>query len=343
MSKVKVLRSNLNSIFANLSAEEALLKQRIEAPTLFLWRNRPTVIVGRHQNPWKECNLNSMEEADVSLARRYSGGGAVYQDLGCTTFTFLHELHDSKSVSSIIDSNFELLATALKNLGIPAERKGRNDLVADGFKISGCAFKQTTEHLIHHGTILVTTDLDHLSKYLTPSKLKLKAKGISSVAARVSKLSDFNKSVDHESVCEALSNEFKRTHNASMNTETEIIDSHIQQDPVFISHHDKLRDRNWRYGSTPHFEHTVETRIEGVGMFECHYEVDNGIISQIKIFSDILVPDLVEDLERSLNGCEYEPLALNHALTALRDSQLTDARKSIVDEFRRWILYEVSH
>ncbi len=315
----------------------------VKEPTLFLWRNKPTVIVGRHQNPWKECNLKRMEEADVALARRYSGGGAVYQDLGCTTFTFLHKLQGDGPVSRIIDTNFDLLIRALKNLGIPVGRKGRNDLVADGFKISGCAFKQTTDHLIHHGTILVTTELDHLSKYLTPSKLKLKSKGISSVAARVSRLSNFNQSVEHESVCEALTNEFKNLHGCNRKNNTEIIDHHIQTDPVFVAHHDKLRNWEWRYGSTPHFSHTVETRIEGVGMFECHYEVDNGRISAIKIFSDILFPDLVEEIESCLLGCEYEPEPLARILDNLRDSQTTETRQSIVEEFKQWIIYEVSH
>jgi lipoate-protein ligase A len=342
-SKVRVLRSNLNSIFANLSAEEALFQKASATPTLFLWRNKPTVIVGRHQNPWKECNLKTMEDAEVVLARRYSGGGAVYQDLGCTTYTFLHKLEGSSSVSRIIDSNFDLLIRALKNIGVPAERKGRNDLIANGFKISGCAFKQTADHLIHHGTILVTTDLGHLSKYLTPSKMKLKSKGISSVAARVAKLSDFSPSVEHESVCETLTGAFRDHYGCASQSSPEILDQEIQSDPVFVSHHEKLKNWEWRYGSTPHFSHTVETRIEGVGMFECHYEVDNGRISGIKIFSDILVPDLVEELESALRGSDYEPGPLARTLNQLRDSQTTEARKTIVEEFKEWIIYEVSH
>jgi lipoate-protein ligase A len=343
MPKVKVLQSNLNSIFANLSVEEALMARKVEQPTLFLWRNMPTVTVGRHQNPWKECNLKLMDEAGITLARRYSGGGAVYQDLGCTTFTFLHELDGSVPVTRIIDSNFELLVTAFKNLDLPVLRKGRNDLVIGEVKVSGSAFKQTADRLIHHGTILVTTDLDRLGKFLTPSKLKLKSKGISSVAARVSNLSEFNSGVEHEAVCDAITRQFRASHGCSSTSEAELVDEPIQADPIFVRHHDKLRDWKWRYGSTPHFSHTVETRIEGIGMFECHYEVDSGKISKMKIFSDILVPEIVEELEVTLTGCEYDKNHLNEALSKLRDIQPTEIRTSIVEEFRRWIIYEVSH
>lgn len=284
-----------------------------------------------------------MDEAGITLARRYSGGGAVYQDLGCTTFTFLHELDGNEPVSRIIDSNFDMLVSAFRSLNLPVVRKGRNDLVVDDFKVSGSAFKQTSDRLIHHGTILVTTDLDRLGKFLTPSKLKLKSKGISSVAARVSNLSKFNSSVEHESVCDAIMRQFRTAHGCTSTNDAEIIDVSIQSDPTFVRHHDRLRDWKWRYGSSPHFSHTVETRIEGIGMFECLYEVEQGKISKIKIFSDVLVPEIVEQLETTLIECEYIPSRISEALTKLSDIQPDENRKIIVEEFMKWLLYEVSH
>lgn len=283
-----------------------------------------------------------MDEAGITLARRYSGGGAVYQDLGCTTFTFAHELAPSESPTKIIDSNFNLLVSALQSLGLPAERKGRNDLVIGDYKVSGSAFKQGPTRLIHHGTILVTTDLSRLGKFLTPSKLKLKSKGISSVAARVSNLSASNPSVDHDVVCDALTKAFRDVYGCQEKSDAKIIDEEIQSDPVFVRHHDKLRDWDWRYGTTPHFSHTVETRIEGVGMFECHYEVDSGRISKMKIFSDILIPELIDELEATLLDCQYNPSSIARVLDRLTELQPDETRKSIVQEFKKWLLYEVS-
>lgn len=282
-----------------------------------------------------------MDEDGITLARRYSGGGAVYQDLGCTTFTFAHELSPSDSPTGIIDSNFNLLVSALRSLGLPAERKGRNDLVIGEHKVSGSAFKQGPSRLIHHGTILVTTDLNRLGRFLTPSKLKLKSKGIASVAARVSNLSKSRPSLDHEVVCDALTKAFRDVYGCNEESDAKVIDEDIQSDPVFVRHHDKLRDWDWRYGTTPHFSHTVETRIEGVGMFECHYEVDNGRISKMKIFSDILIPELIDEIEATLLDCHYDPSSICDVLDRLTYSQPDQTRKSIVQEFKNWLLYEV--
>ena len=342
MSKVQLLRSNINSIFANLSIEEALIANPLKTPTLFIWRNRPTVTIGRHQNPWKECNLQLMDESGVELSRRYSGGGAVYQDLGGTTFTFAHDLSPSDSPSRLIDSNFDILVTAFKSLGLPVSRKGRNDLVLGDQKISGSAFKQSATKLIHHGTILVSTDLACLGKYLTPSKLKLKSKGISSVAARVTNLVSRKPSIDHDVVSEALGLSFRRNYGCSSSQQPTIIDSDMESDPVFVRHHDELRNWNWRYGSTPHFSHTVETRFEGVGIFELHYEVEKGMISNVKIFSDILYPELVDELQSCLLNCPYDAEHITRVLSGLEATQPTEIRKTIVKQFTEWFLYEVT-
>ena len=341
MSRAHVLRSNLNSIFANLAAEEALLIRLVSKPVLFLWRNNPTITVGRHQNPWKECNLNLMDEAGVTLARRYSGGGAVYQDLGCTTFTFLHEMTPSSSVTELVDGNFDMLVEALRVLGIPAARKGRNDVVVGESKVSGSAFKQTSSRLVHHGTILVNTDMSNLGRFLTPSKLKLTSKGISSVSARVSNLTDTVASMDHETVCDSLIKEFRKKYGCESGDPAEIVDEFIQSDPVFIRHHDQLRDRQWRFGSTPQFSHTVETRIDGIGMFTCHYEVEREIITCVKIFSDILNAQLIDRFESALKGCVYERSAVLERL--FDETAESDDQQSIrvIKKFTEWILNEM--
>merc|ERR1719456_2057428 len=118
-----------------------MAKGNVSAPLMYLWRPAPVITIGRHQNPWKECVLAKLEEDGVALARRRSGGGAVFQDLGCSVFTFI-----DPSESFSIDRNFDVVLAALQRLGVNAERKGRNDLTVDDKKISGSAFRHAPEH-----------------------------------------------------------------------------------------------------------------------------------------------------------------------------------------------------
>lgn len=346
--KVAVLRSNMNSIFANLSAEEALIHQtRSSAPTLFFWRNSPTVVIGRHQNPWKECNLSKMDGEKVALARRYSGGGAVYHDLGCSIFTFINRLEGGADVSRIIDTNFEILEKGLKRAGFNVSRKGRNDLVVDGStKVSGSAFKQNADVLVHHGTILVNTDLTKLSQFLTPSKLKIESKGISSVRARVSNLADIpnpssQERIDHDTVCDVLTKEFRKQYSCSETCDPDFIDSRIPHDEMYQDHYSRLQNWSWRYGSSPEFSNYLETRIDGVGCFDVHFQVINGKITKARIFTDILYPDLVEALESSLVNVEYHRSAIEESLLALGVTLNSPERKHVIQAFTQWLVEQI--
>ena len=139
--------------------------------TLFLWQNQETVVIGRNQNPWGECNLAKMEEDGVTLARRTTGGGAVFHDLGNTCFTFLSPKEGYDRAV-----NIGILLDALRALGIEAEASGRNDLIIqmeDGpRKVSGSAYRETRERSFHHGTLLMHADLLRLANYLTPHPKK---------------------------------------------------------------------------------------------------------------------------------------------------------------------------
>jgi len=170
-SKVSVILSGSNDIFLNLATEEWVFNNtNPEKQILYLWQNSPSVIVGKHQNPWLECHLKRMEEDNVVLARRYSGGGAVYQDLGNTCFTFM----TSKENFSI-EKNMDILIQSLQNsFGIKSEKSGngRNDIVVSGKKISVSAYKKSNDRALHHGTMLVNVDMDAIEKYLHLSKEK---------------------------------------------------------------------------------------------------------------------------------------------------------------------------
>lgn len=186
-------------------ATEAYLMERTEkdSTALFLWQNSPTVVIGRYQNPFLECDLPAMKADSVKLARRFSGGGAVYHDLGNLCFTFIsgRKLYDK-------NWNFNIIIAALKRFGIESRQSGRNDLLANGLKISGNAFQLTVDKACHHGTLLVNCDMTKLPRYLTPDKKKLEAHGVRSVSSRVANLVSINPDITVDSLKDAIIDEF---------------------------------------------------------------------------------------------------------------------------------------
>ena len=167
--------------YRNLAVERYLLEHTpAGSVTLYLWQNKNTVVIGRNQNPWAECNMAQLRRDGVHLVRRLSGGGAVYHDSGNLNFTFLT---DARTYN--LARQLEVILTALKSLGINAEKSGRNDILVDGRKVSGNAFYTSGAKKYHHGTLLIDVKTDKMAKYLTVSPLKLQAKGVSSVKSRV--------------------------------------------------------------------------------------------------------------------------------------------------------------
>ena len=186
VEKLTYIESRDTSPYYNLALEKYLLLHcRKGECILYLWRNRCTVVVGRNQNVWKECRVELLEEEDVCLARRLSGGGAVYQDLGNLNFTFLMKREDYD-----VERQTRVILNASERLGVHASKSGRNDILAEGKKFSGHAYYECGDSCYHHGTLMVCVDLDRLSRYLTVSEEKLRLKGIDSVRARVMNLKD---------------------------------------------------------------------------------------------------------------------------------------------------------
>lgn len=165
----------------NLAVEEHLLAS--DTPALYLWQNAPSVIVGRNQNAYTECDLEYLSEAGIALARRTTGGGAVYHDLGNINFSIIlpRSLHD-------VTRSTAMIVRALRGLGIPAQASGRNDILLFGQKISGNAYYSNARVGLHHGTILLKHDPETMARALTVSPEKTSRHGIASVRARVTDL-----------------------------------------------------------------------------------------------------------------------------------------------------------
>ena len=181
---LKIIRTDNTDPYVNLATEEFLTMNAEEGVvTLFLWQNAHTVVIGRNQNPWRECDVEAIKRDGVYLARRMSGGGAVYHDLGNLNFTFIARdgLYDVSRQTGVI-------LRACRLLGIDAEKTGRNDLTVDGRKFSGHAYYSSHSYNYHHGTIMMDVRGDDLTRYLNVPESKLKSKGVASVRSRVTNL-----------------------------------------------------------------------------------------------------------------------------------------------------------
>eukprot|EP01101_Sappina_pedata_P000818 TRINITY_DN10998_c0_g1_i1.p1 TRINITY_DN10998_c0_g1~~TRINITY_DN10998_c0_g1_i1.p1 ORF type:complete len:376 (+),score=62.25 TRINITY_DN10998_c0_g1_i1:3-1130(+) len=334
-TQIRVLTSETNDPFFNIATEEWLLEHEYakEAPfphTLFLWRNAPTVVIGRSQNPYKECHLARMQEDGVHLVRRYSGGGAVYHDLGNTNFTFL-------SLRTEYDKsrNFNILVNALNTLGIPAQISGRNDVTVDNMKVSGSAFKITNDRVFHHGTILINVDMNQLGKYLNPNKEKLKSKGVASVQARVLNMINRRADLNHDMVCDALVKSFFDSYQLTAPIEV-LSKERLAAIPKLQTCYEKLKDWNWNYGQCPFFEHQMEKRFNW-GIVDVNINSQYGKIVDVAIFSDSLYPELITALQTCLLGVEYSRPGIHEGCDIAYRMFAGEPIQEHVLEFRDWL------
>ncbi len=188
--------STSNNPWFNLAIEEFLVENvKDDEIILYLWQNKDTIVIGSNQNPWKECNVKEIKNDGIKLARRLSGGGAVYHDSGNLNFTFImgKELYD-------LEKQLGVILRSVNSFGFNGKFSGRNDMEIDGKKFSGNAYYFGDCSTYHHGTILVNASLSKLSKYLTPSKQKIVSKGVDSVKSRVVNLRSINSDISIEKI-----------------------------------------------------------------------------------------------------------------------------------------------
>lgn len=332
--KLRILKSEVTNPWFNLATEDWIF-QELDSDThiLFLWRNAETVVIGRSQNPWVECKTDKMEEDGVYLARRQSGGGAVFHDLGNTNFTFLSPKEDYNQ-----DANFQIIINALKKLGIEATQSGRNDMQVGERKISGSAFKHAIDRSFHHGTLLVNANMQKLGDYLNPHPLKLQAKGIKSVCSRVANLVDFNDTVTHESLSDAIIEAFCEYYGQTVEVE-ELDEESLKSEPHLNKYYEQMADWDWRFGKTPAFSHHIETRFDW-GIVDLHLDVQQAVITDVVIFSDALNVELIDELKRTLTDTKYTIAEVQAKLQVLKRER-TDLADQVAD-FEQWLVGQMT-
>lgn len=308
VQKITYITSSQYIPYENLALEEYLLNT-VEKGTciLYLWQNQRTVVIGKNQNPWKECKIKELEEDGGHLVRRLSGGGAVFHDLGNLNFTFLMRKEDYD-----LDRQLEVILRAVKNLGIQAEKSGRNDILAEGKKFSGNAFLTNGDRCYHHGTILINVDMNHLSAYLNVSKDKLVSKGVDSVKSRVGNLNTYREDLTIDRMKEELIKAFSEVYGLKAE-KMELIKKEMDSLKALT---EKFSSFEWNFGKKMEFEDILSDRFAWGGI-EIGFIIKGGIVKDCTIYSDAMEVEIIERLKNRLKGCFFKAEQLKAAVDTL--------------------------
>jgi lipoate-protein ligase A len=324
--KTKIFISKSTNPWFNLAYEEQLVGEVAKDEVyLYLWQNQHTVVIGKHQNPWREILVSDLEKDMGKVARRLSGGGAVYHDLGNLNFTFVMNRKNED-----LHKQLKVIVEGVKKLGIDAEFSGRNDILAEGRKFSGNAFYYGKENYYHHGTILVDVDMSSLGKYLNVSMKKLSAKGVESVKSRVINLKELNPDMTIQSTMDAVAEAFEEIYGKAESV-TSISEDTASENAKERYHHYASWD--WRFGKTPAFDVTFEEKFTW-GELVLSFKLKGAIIEESGIFSDAMSTDLVEGIDGVFNGVKLEREAL---VGALKKASVDEAHQAMLDDVAGWI------
>lgn len=309
MDTIHIYESHSTDPYYNLAVEKQLLDcVRENGCILYLWQNQNTVVIGRNQNPWVECRISLLEEEGGKLARRLSGGGAVFHDMGNLNFTFL-----TTSENYDLSRQMSVIQTACSAAGIPTELSGRNDILADGKKFSGNAFYHSQGKAYHHGTLLVDADMDKLSRYLSPSKAKLEAKGVSSVRSRVTNLNEFAPAL----TCDTLREYLKDAFAAVYGLKPVLMKPFDEADPIIAAATKHNASWQWLYGAPLPFTFRCEDRFTWGGI-QLQLKVVSGIAEDVKVYTDSMDWTLAETVEKALTSCRFTLSDMKDAISKTR-------------------------
>lgn len=284
--------------YFNHAVEEYFLKN-FNDECFILWQNIPSILVGKNQNTFAEINLDYVKEHDIPVVRRLSGGGTIFGDLGNVYFTFISNNSDDTFADF---KRFTIpVLNALNKLSINAEFSGRNDLTIDGKKFSGNAQYKYKNRVLHHGSLLFSSNMTDLTAALKVRPLKFQDKSVKSVASRVTNISDHLKMpMDVLNFKDFLMDTIIESLHEGVRYElTENDLYHINK----ISK-EKFSTWEWNYGSSPKYSFVSEKKFLG-GTVEVNLNVNKGIIKDIKIFGDFFGEKEIKDIETALIGIKH--------------------------------------
>lgn len=295
--------------YFNLAMEEYFLKNFCD-DMFILWRNEPSIIVGKNQNTLSEINVEYVKEHNIPVVRRQSGGGAVFHDLGNINFTFI--ANDKKGFSDFKRFTQPII-NLLRTLDIDATFSGRNDLLIDGKKFSGNAQYNYKSRVMHHGTLLFSSQISDLSNALKVKPIKFEGKGIKSVKSRVTNIREhLKKDISILEFKDLIINYLLNTN--SNNKTYNLTNNDI--DNIWLLANNKYKSWEWNFGKSPKYSLTNQLKYPG-GNVEFNLNVEKGIIKNIKFFGDFFGESDVSYIEELLVGIKHDEDSIKDALNLI--------------------------
>ncbi len=295
----------------NLAIEEYALKNLdIEDTYLLFYINEPSIIIGKNQNSVEEINTKYVDDNGIHVVRRLSGGGAVYHDHGNLNFSFItkddgESFHNFKKFTAPV-------VEALKSLGVEAEMSGRNDILAEGRKISGNAQFSTKGRMFSHGTLLFDSEIEHVVSALNVKKDKIESKGIKSIRSRVANIKEFlNEDITIEQFRQLLLEAIFKSKDIPKYELTE-----EDWKNIYELSKERYQNWDWNYGKSPKFNLQHSHRFP-VGQIDVRLDVTKGKIENCKIYGDFFGVGDVSEVENLLSGVKYEKTEISHALKGI--------------------------
>ncbi len=302
--------------YINLALEEYLLRNFPgDDDILLFYINEHAIIIGKHQNTLEEINQQYVQEHGIDVTRRLSGGGAVYHDINNLNFSFITQ-NKPENVQNFRKFT-EPVVEALREMGVPAESGGRNDILVDGRKVSGNAQYISSKRMVSHGTLLLNTDLTVLSHALNPKPAKFESKGIKSVRSRVANIREFlNADMDILDFRQRILRHLLRA-------EDGIPQYHLTAadwEGVHKLSAERYQTWEWNYGQSPKFNVQRVQRFGG-GEIDARIEVEKGLIQGARFYGDFFSGRELSELEGALMGVRYDEDAVRAKIEELPISE----------------------
>ncbi|MBQ0025561.1 MAG: lipoate--protein ligase [Bacteroidales bacterium] len=295
--------------FWNLAEEEYLLKS-INKPVFRLWRNEPSVIIGRNQNALAEIDSDYVRSNGIKVVRRLTGGGAVFHDLGNVNFTFVDAAVAGEDTSAMFRRFTAPILSALRNLGVDARLEGRNDLVIDSRKFSGNAVCIHRGRILQHGTLLFSASMNNLAGALRAREEKFTGRAVKSNRSRVTNISEhLPEKMSVEQFISYLSETIGRECTPYKFTEKDI-------KAIECLAREKYSTDEWNYGKSPKYTFSKCQKFPS-GMIEVYLNVEQGIIRSAQIFGDYFFRRPTKEVCDALCGCPHDKKQIAGRLSLL--------------------------
>ena len=291
---MKIIQTENQSVYFNLAAEEYTFFHLNDDDVFFLlWRNHRAVVIGKHQNPVEEINSDFINDQNIQVARRLSGGGTVYHDLGNLNYSIITHSDEMRwDIKRMADP----IVKALGVMGVKIHINKRNDLLIDGKKISGSSQYIKGKRLLHHGTLLFHSDLKSLSLSLKPSGDRIESRSIKSVRSPVTNITDYYPDITIK--------EFTSTLRDVLGEDSEIENFEFtvsDLEAISVLREEKYSTWDWIYGRSPEYSVRKERGFNG-NVLEISLTIKNGIIQAVQMDGDFIRVEDSREVEECIKG-----------------------------------------